>query len=134
MSATKSLPRIPTTGDTFAELVYHLTSRYSEEKRGWIGAGTWPTVPHVLACALVPISRKLHKLAERACNENAAPGYFECLAGKQLQKARDLLPATIKVAHKTDPRAGYGLGLVFPDGRTNDFGGTCIVVPCKVTD
>ena len=141
MTATK-LPRIPDTGNTFAELVYLLTLRFESERTGAaetrrsqaIAGWPWPTHPAMLACALVPISRKLWMLAEHECNvPEPEEGHYSrqrIALGKQ---AKALLPGSINIRFLTDPIAGYGLGLIFPDGRTNDFGQTCVIVPTKVT-
>lgn len=114
-------------GENFATLVVALCENlgYGKYNRSQIAE---------LACQLVSISRGLFNLAVKESNGELDKNSWTTKHAHLSRKADSILPNEIQQVFKSDPRAGYGLGLIFPDKRTNDFGGTCIIVPCKVTD
>lgn len=96
---------------------------------GMMVGAEFPHARTVYVWELLTLARRHGRLAERACNEDV-PG-LEAKTEK-LEKAiadvcRKIDPGCVPV-FSGDPR-GATVKLRVPSGRTNDFGGTGIVVP-----
>jgi hypothetical protein len=78
-------------------------------------------------------SRDLHALFEAACNDEIDRTHYDERVATISDSIRMIVaPEGIHFELAWDPRAGHGFRLLLPSGRTNDMGGTGMIVPCAL--
>jgi predicted RNA methylase len=87
-----------------------------------------PAIAETHIRTLADISRDLHVLAEAYCNGDV-PDFDERVASLMRRAVALVGHEGIGVIHASDPRAGHGIKLIMPSGKTNDFADTGIIVP-----
>jgi hypothetical protein len=85
---------------------------------------------------LTAISRDLLQLAATRCNEPEMTDEQHDQHLTELRgQAEDILrPERIEIELAGDPRAGYGMRLMLPSGRTNDFAESGMIVPTALSE